>query len=85
MQLGKLTNFNKYNFYRYAAFFILILFSALQFILILRHKSVYLSDSYFYKHIFYQIKGDSYILAKEKIISHVDLDRADKITRKIFT
>jgi len=85
MQLGKLANFNKNNFYHYTAFFILILFSALQFILILRHKSAYLSDSYFYKHIFYQIKGDSYILAKEKIISQVDLDRADKITRKIFT
>lgn len=77
---------NKNNFYRYAAFFILILFSALQFILILRHKSPYLSDSYFYKHIFYQMKGTtSYIQAKDKIISQIDLDRQDKITKKIFT
>ena len=70
---------------KYGAIILLISFAIVQFLLILRHKSPYLSDSYFYKHMFYQMRGDSYDQAKEKIISQIDIDQLDKITRKIFT
>ena len=69
---------------KYGAIILLISFAIVQFLLILRHKSPYLSDSYFYKHMFYQMRGDSYDQAKEKIISQIDIDQLDKITRKIF-
>lgn len=71
-------------YFKYAATLLIILFAIAQYILILRHKSPYLSDSYFYKHIYYQMKGDDFEAARQKIISEVDLSRADKITKNIF-
>lgn len=71
-------------YFKYAATLLIILFAIAQYILILRHKSPYLSDSYFYKHIYYQMKGDDFESARQKIISEVDLSRADKITKNIF-
>ena len=69
----------------YGAFLTIISFATVQFFLILRHKSPYLSDSYFYKHIFYQMKGNSPEIARRKIVSQVDLANADEITKNIFT
>lgn len=71
-------------YFKYAAIILVLLFATAQFFLILRHKSPYLSDSYFYKHIYYQIKGDSFDSARQKIISEVDLSNTDKITKNIF-
>lgn len=62
----------------------IILFASLQFILILRHKSTYVSDSYFYKHLFYQYKGYSFDEAYALIQSEIDLTGKDKIERNIF-
>ena len=70
---------------RFAPLLLILAFAATQYILIFRHKSPYLSDSYFYKHIFYQIKGDSYDLARQKVVSQVDLTNADEITINFFT
>ena len=70
---------------RFAPLLLILAFAATQYILIFRHKSPYLSDSYFYKHIFYQIKGDSYDLARQKVVSQVDLTSADEITINFFT
>lgn len=69
---------------QYAAILLIILFAIAQYILILRHKSPYLSDSYFYKHIYYQMQGEDFEGAREKIISEVDVSNADKITKNIF-
>ena len=33
--------------------------------------------------MFYQMKGDSYDQARERIISQIDIDQLDKITRKM--
>ncbi len=71
-------------YYKYAAISLIALFAATQFILIIRHKSVFISDSYFYKHIYYQIKGDTYNEARQKIVSQVDLKNSDEITTNIF-
>lgn len=62
----------------------LIIFATIQFFLILRHKSPYLSDSYFYKHITLEIKGDSFEEAKAKVLEEVDLTDSDEITKNIF-
>src|SRR3990167_9768027 len=86
MYLKRLTKITiKSYYYKYGALFLLLIFSTVQYLLILRHKSPYLSDSYFYKHIFYQIKGDSYDLARQKVVSQVDLTSADEITINFFT
>lgn len=69
---------------RHGALFLIIAFAVIQFFLILRHKSPYLSDSYFYKHIYYQIKGDSFESAHQKIKGEIDLTKTDLITRNIF-
>ncbi|MCR4324889.1 MAG: glycosyltransferase family 39 protein [Candidatus Curtissbacteria bacterium] len=69
---------------RNLAVILLLVFATAQFILILRHKNPYVSDSYFYKHTYYQLKGLSYDEAQAKIISEVDLIAADEITRNFF-
>src|SRR3990167_10576462 len=70
---------------RFAPLLLILAFAATQYVLIFRHKSPYLSDSYFYKHIFYQMKGDSYDIARAKVVSQVDLTGADDITVNFFT
>lgn len=69
----------------YIPLLILLGFAATQYVLIFRHKSPYLSDSYFYKHIFYEMKGDAYDAAKRKVVSQVNLTGADDITVNFFT
>jgi len=69
---------------KYGALLLLFVFAFLQFALILRHKSPYISDSYFYKHLFYQMRGDSYDQAREKVVSQLNIDQLDKIGKKIF-
>jgi len=86
MYLKRLTKITiKSYYYKYGALFLLLIFSTVQYLLILRHKSPYLSDSYFYKHIFYQSKGDSYDLARQKVVSQVDLKGVDDITVNFFS
>ena len=72
------------NYYQYAAISILILFALVQFLLILRHKSLYLSDSYFYQHIYYEMKGDSFSEARSKILAQVEFEKADEISRNFY-
>lgn len=62
----------------------IILYSTLQFILILRHKSPYISDSYFYKHSYHQFQGDSFSIAYQKVISRIDPTKATKVEWNIF-
>lgn len=69
---------------RHLALILLIFFASMQFFLLLRHKSTYLSDSYFYKHIFYEIKGDSFEVARRKVVSQVDLLKADEVSKNFY-
>lgn len=71
-------------YYKYGAIALILLFAIIQFFLILRHKSPYLSDSYFYQHIFYELKGESFNSAREKVTGIVDLKNADEIGKNIF-
>lgn len=68
----------------YAATLFLIFFASIQFFLILRHKSPYLSDSFFYQHIYYQFRGFTFEEAYAKNLSQIDLDKVDSITRNFF-
>lgn len=79
-KLKKISDIN----HKYGALLLLLLFALIQYILILRHKSPYISDSYFYKHIFYEMKGDSFNEARAKILSEVDLQNSDEIAINIF-
>lgn len=69
---------------RYAALLAILAFSTLQFFLILRHKDPFVSDTYFYKHVYYQLQGSSSEDARRKIISEIDLQNADMVTKNIF-
>jgi len=58
-------------------------FAIVQFFLILRHKSPYTSDTYFYKHLAYQLDGKSYQSSKELILKEAS-SLHDPISRNIF-
>lgn len=52
--------------------------------LLLRHKSPYLSDSYFYQHIYYSYQGDGFDTAYQKTLQKIDVTRLDPIEANIF-
>jgi hypothetical protein len=60
------------------------IFAIVQFFLILRHKSPYTSDTYFYKHLAYQLDGKSYQSSKKLILKEASGLAHDKISRNIF-
>lgn len=76
-------NYKKINLYQFL-FFLLIILSAVNFLALLRHKSPYLSDSYFYKHIYFRYQRISDDVIYNQIIHSVNLNNADNITRNIF-
>lgn len=63
---------------------ILLIIATLEFALLLRHKSPYLSDSYFYNHIYYQFQGYSYEQSHEKILKKIDDKKISDIEKNIF-
>ena len=62
----------------------LLLLAAINFLLLLRHKSVYLSDSYFYKHVFYEMLGDDFSEARYKTLSGLETQIYDEISKNFF-
>lgn len=67
-----------------AVIIFLLLFATVQFILILRHKSPYISDTFFYQHKFYQLRGYTPQESYQKIISQVDLAKLDQTTARML-
>lgn len=64
---------------------LLILFVAnLESLLLLRHKSPYISDSYFYRHMVYQYLGDDYDQARTKVIKNLSSITVDQISTNFF-
>lgn len=63
---------------------VLLLIAGLDFILLLRHKSPYMSDSFFYKHMFYQMQGDTFTQAKAKILDNLKIEDLSEIEKNIF-
>jgi len=63
---------------------LLLLLSAVEFFLILRHKSPYSSDSRFYQHIVYSFQGNSYAQSKDKVLSNISSDRLDAVSKNFF-
>lgn len=69
----------------FSALTLIVIYASLQFLLILRHKSPYLSDSYFYKHLVYEYSGSNFSEAQKKVRSQVDYTKLDAITLNIFS
>ena len=69
---------------KYFPLIFLLLLASLEFILLLRHKSPYMSDSYFYQHIYYQMQGDSYGEAHDKILKKLDVNKLSNIEKNMF-
>ncbi len=63
---------------------ILLIIATLEFVLLLRHKSPYLSDSYFYNHIYYQFQGYNYGDSHNKILKKIDDKKISDIEKNIF-
>ncbi len=76
--------FNRKTLLFYLPLLVLLCFASIEFVLLLRHKSPYMSDSYFYQHIYYQMQGDSYTLAHDKILKKLDTDKLSDIEKNLF-
>ena len=63
---------------------LLLLLSAVEFFLIFRHKSPYTSDSRFYQHIVYSFQGNSYAQSRNKVLSGLNFDQLDPISKNFF-
>lgn len=63
---------------------LLILFSSLQFFLLIRHKDPFISDSYFYEHVYYTYQGMNFDQAYQKVKSEIDYSKSDDITNQLF-
>jgi len=63
---------------------VLLVIASLEFMLLLRHKSPYMSDSYFYKHIFYEMQGDTFERAHTKILSQLNKEKLGEIEQNLF-
>lgn len=63
---------------------ILLLIASLEFGLLLRHKSPYVSDSYFYQHMFYELQGDSFNEAQTKILNKLKTKQLSDVEKNIF-
>jgi len=61
-----------------------LIITSLNFFLLLRHKSPYVTDSYFYNHIFYEFQGDSFNGAYKKILAKIDIDSFDEVGKNFF-
>ncbi len=62
----------------------LLVLAVLNFFLLLRHKSPYVTDSYFYNHVFYRFQGYSFDESYNKILEKIDIDKFDKIGKNFF-
>ncbi len=70
--------------WKYLPLLVILLIASLEYVLLLRHKSAYVSDSYFYNHVYYQIQGNPYSTAKNKVINKLEGKKLDEIESKIF-
>ena len=78
------TNQNRKPLLHLLPLLVLLTIASLEFMLLLRHKSPYMSDSYFYKHIFYEMQGDTYSEAHTKILSQLDVGKLSEIEQNLF-
>lgn len=74
----------KFFLLKHGVLLFLLFFASLQFFLLTRHKSPYLSDSYFYQHMYYQFQGLSFEESRAKILANLDLTKVDAITQNFF-
>jgi hypothetical protein len=71
--------------FKNAFLFILIIVATILFFLVLSSKSAYFSsDSYLYKHFYYQFKGYTYNEARDRILNEIDVTNFDTATKNIL-
>ena len=63
---------------------ILLIIASLNFLLLLRHKSPYVTDSYFYNHIFYEFQGNNFNDAYKKVSSNPAINNFDDLGKNFF-
>lgn len=63
----------------------IVLFAFLQFFLLIRHKDPFISDSYFYEHVYYTHQGMDFNQAYNQVRSEIDFSKNDEITKQIFS
>ncbi|OGZ60915.1 MAG: hypothetical protein A2919_00080 [Candidatus Spechtbacteria bacterium RIFCSPLOWO2_01_FULL_43_12] len=63
---------------------ILLIIASTVFIYNISKKNPYLSDSLFYTHYFYELQGDSFEQARQKVLINHHQEWEDNIQRKIF-
>lgn len=68
----------------YSPLLVIVIIACLEFALLLRHKTPYLSDSYFYNHIFYRLQGYTHDEAYDKILKKIDVNRLGDVGKNIF-
>ncbi len=61
-----------------------LLFASAEFFLLLRHKSPYVSDTYFYKHQVYIYSGKDFNQAHDAVISQLDFTKLDEIEKNFY-
>ncbi|HCS78549.1 TPA: hypothetical protein DIV55_02280 [Patescibacteria group bacterium] len=80
----KLIHPNRKQSFHFLPLIVLLVIASLEFMLLLRHKSAYMSDSYFYKHIFYEMQGDSFETARAKILLQLNKEKLGEIEQNLF-
>ena len=63
---------------------ILLVLASLNFFLLLRHKSPYVTDSYFYTHMMYEFQGNSFDDAYRRVVGKIDITQFDAIGQNFF-
>lgn len=61
-----------------------LLVASVEYFLLLRHKSPYLSDSYFYQHMVYSFQGSSFDEARKKTLQQLDNSKLDEIEKNFY-
>ena len=69
---------------RLLLFLTILLITNLESFLLLRHKSPFISDSFFYRHMVYQYLGDDYDQARAKVIETLSPIKLDQISSNFF-
>lgn len=60
------------------------LLATTNFLLLLRHKSPFVSDSNFYLHQYYRIQSYSFADSYKKVIAKIDMSQQDEISRNFY-
>ncbi len=67
-----------------ASLLFLLTFSSAEYFLLLRHKSAYMNDSQFYRHVYYTFQGNDFETAYAKVLINIDIQSQDEISKNFY-